>query len=359
MEYISKRKKLTGILFESALPNEYLVQIGARKLRPLLGGRRFRLFGLRKFMRIPAAIQTLEFSTDNANVDFQGLGIEGFASWQIDTKNPAVAIATLDLFDEEDPMARTNAELQLICVEAVRHVIANMTIEEAHRRKEDIAQELTKQLKEIESRWGIVFHHVGIRSVKVMSANVFNDLQAEYRNKIRLDSAKTRINADRQIALEENQQREETEMENLSTDKKLGLAELEKEKFLKETDLAGKRDVAQKEHDLATTIRTLELHLKQSQEMPLLEIAIRMADLASQAEQHKLGTERVRREIEQTYSESALRAGLLEALPKIASSLKIDNYTVLDGGEGISPIGRLIEEVMAILQTHRKSPEGE
>ena len=194
MDYVKKRQRLTGLFFETALPNEYLVPIGARKAKAVLGGRRFRWFGFRKFLRIPASIQTLQFSTDNANVDFQGLGIEGFASWQINTADPSTAISTLDLFDEDDPMARTNTELQLICVEAVRHVIANMTIAEAHRKKEDIAEELKRQLKQIEQRWGIVFHHVGVRHVKVMSASVFNDLQADYRNQLRLNSAKQRRN---------------------------------------------------------------------------------------------------------------------------------------------------------------------
>lgn len=356
MDYIAKRRELSGFLFESALPNEYLVQIGARRVRPMLGGRRFRWFGMRKFLRIPASIQTLEFTTDNANIDFQGLGIEGFASWQINGEDPSKAVATLDLFDEDNPMARTNSELQLICIEAVRHVIANMTIEEAHRRKEDIARELTRQLKEIESRWGIVFHHVGIRHVKVMSANVFNDLQSEYRNKIRLESARKKINADREIALAENQQREEMQTEAVNTDRKIGLAELEKEKLLRETDLAGKREIAHKEHELAATTKDLEIELKTKQETALLELAIRLAELAQKADAHKLQSERIRREIEQTFSEPALAARLLEALPKIAASQKIDHYTVFDTSDGSSPIARILEEVMTVFKTHRSGP---
>ena len=76
-----------------------LVRIGSKKVRPTLGGRRFSLF--RKFLRIPASIQTLEFYTDNANMHFQGIGIEGFACWQIDPKNPVTAIETLDMFDDD------------------------------------------------------------------------------------------------------------------------------------------------------------------------------------------------------------------------------------------------------------------
>ncbi len=355
MDYVKKRKKLAGFFFEAALPNEYLVPIGARKAKPVLGGRKFRWLGFRKFLRIPASIQTLQFSTDNANVDFQGLGIEGFASWQIDTTNPSTAIATLDLFDEDDPMARTNEELQLICVEAVRHVIANMTIEEAHRKKEDIAQELKNQLQQIEQRWGINFHHVGIRHVKVMSANVFNDLQADYRNQLRLASAKTRISTDRQIAIEENQQREETGMGKLATDRKLGEADLASKKFLRETDLDGQNEISRKEHELAVTRMDLDTALKRDHEIQLMEAASRLAELQKNLEKHNLETEKLRREIEQTYSDPAIAARLLEILPKIASAMKIEHYTVMDGGQGggASPIGRLVQEVMTILRQHK------
>lgn len=64
----------------------------------------------------------LFFETDNANVDYQGIGIDGFASWRINPDAPEKSIITLDFFDEDNPMARTNHELKTICVEAVRHV---------------------------------------------------------------------------------------------------------------------------------------------------------------------------------------------------------------------------------------------
>ena len=51
VDYIARRKKLHGPFFETALPNEYLVEIGRRKVSLQLGGRRFRLF--KKFMQSP------------------------------------------------------------------------------------------------------------------------------------------------------------------------------------------------------------------------------------------------------------------------------------------------------------------
>jgi hypothetical protein len=106
----------------------------------LPSGKQFRLF--KKFLRVPGSVQTLYFETDNANMNYQGIGIQGYASWRIDPECPELAIATLDFFDEDDPMRNTNEKLRTICTEAVRHVLANMSIDDALKKKDDISGNL-------------------------------------------------------------------------------------------------------------------------------------------------------------------------------------------------------------------------
>lgn len=420
--YVRRRRKLSGWIFETALPNEYLVQIGTGKPNPILGGRKLRLFGFRRFLRIPASVQTLEFATDNANIHFQGLGIEGFAAWQIDTKDPGRALTTLDVFDENDPMSRTNHELRTICVEAVRHVIANMTIEDAHRKKEEIARELKRQLQQVEKNWGIVFHQVGIRHVKVMSESVFHDLQAKYRNELRLESERTELQTNRQIEQEKNVVRESNEMERLTTDHKLHtatqeqetllgerrltdeqklqvqkqqyeveirethlsneqriqLAMLENKSTVRETqivdeqriklaeqqnqrnlhrqDLEGRRETAELEHEVEQRRLELETERKRDLELNLMQLEVQAKELEQKIDLMRLESERAQREISQVFSDGFLHAKAIEALPKVASEMKIDRYTVFDssgggagGSGGVSPLGRMVQEVVSIL----------
>ena len=127
MEQAEKKKprRYSGLFFERALPNEYLVVIGKSKIKPILGGKKFRWFN--KFIHVPAYVQRLKFLTDNANIHYQGIEIQGYASWRIHPEHPEKSLSTLDFFNENDPMAKTNDELKTICIEAVRHVIANMT----------------------------------------------------------------------------------------------------------------------------------------------------------------------------------------------------------------------------------------
>ena len=346
--YVGNRRKLTGILFETALPSEYLVVLGGR-LRPVRGGRAFRWFGLRKCIRIPASIQTLEFITDNANVHFQGIGIEGYAAWQIDEADPARAIATLDMFDEHDPMARTNRELNLMCVEAVRHVIANMSIEDAMRKKEEIAARLKEQLVQVESRWGIVFHQVGVRSVRVMSGRVFEDLQAGYRNEMRLQSSRSRIETDQEIARHENMLRENTETERIATDQRLRLADVENRSRTRAAELEQEGTIAEAEDGLESRRIALETKRKRELQLPLSELEAKLAEFERAVDAIRLDMERARRSVEQTYSEGALASELIRNLPQIAASTKIESYTVLDGN-GVSPLARLLTELATLLR---------
>ena len=366
-DYIERRKKLSGFLFETALPNEYLVEVGVRDVKPTLGGRRFSLF--KRFLRVPASVQTLTFVTDNANVDYQGIGIEGYASWRIDPEHPEVAIKTLDFFDPNDPMARTNSELVKICVEAVRHVISNMGIDDALKKKDEIAEDLLRQLREIERKWGILFDQVGIEKVRIMSDRLFEQLQAQYRDGLRLEVERKRMATDREIATEKNAMRERSGLETLETDRRLELGRVERESQVKaaalteraklarqqlEVDQATFRDEQafktekeRRQHDLAVLEKTLQAELA-LREVELLTREREVEELRAGIGERQLGLERLRREVAQVFSSGALSRAFIDKLPELYSSLRIDNYTVLDSGGGqVSPVTKLVSELAA------------
>jgi CII-binding regulator of phage lambda lysogenization HflD len=369
--YVKRRKKLSGVFFEVALPNEYLVQIGQKKVKPILGGKKFKLF--KKFLRVPASVETLYFKTDNANMDYQGIGIQGYASWRIDPARPEVAMTALDFFDEDDPMERTNSELQTICIEAVRHVIANMSIDDALKKKDEIAENLISQLKEVEKKWGIIFDQVGIESVRIMSSTLFENLQSEYRDSIRLTVEKKRLETDRDIAAAENSTREETDLERLETDKKIEFKNVDNKTLIKEKTLDEEQKITEKERAIRESEYRKELTfntekakkdheltvLKNNLELTLLELEKKLHEskkeneiVKNEIEQNRLAVEKIKRDIEQTFSSSALAHTLVENLPELYSSLEIDNYSVLDsGGNGsISPVARLFKEILFMLK---------
>ena len=371
--YQNSRKKLSTFFYETALPNEYLVILGKKEVIPILGGRKFK-WG-RKFLRVPANVQKLKFETDNANMDYQGIGIEGYATWRINPEKPKIAITTLDFFDSENPMQKTNDDLKTICIEAVRHVIANMSIEDALKNKDAIADNLTKQLVEIERKWGIVFDQVGIEKVRIMSNRLFNDLQSEFRNKLRLESAKTQIATDREIAREENEIHEKNELERIQTEQKIELQDTEKQKELSKQRLENQKEIKEKErqikeeefrkeiefklekeqknHDLEQLEKDLEISLK-DKEIKVLETKLKLQELDNKIEIKQLEINKLKRKLEQSYTSKELNNSLINKLPEIFKSIKIDNYSVMNSAEGknMFPVTQIMQEIIQVLKNN-------
>ena len=193
-------KKINDIgtlFFIYALPNEYILPIGIDGAKPVLGGRFFRIG--RKFLKVPASVETVYFTSDNANRNYQGLKIDGYAVWRVDPLRPEVAMRSLDFFDQVQPMDNTNRILQTICTEAIRHIIANITIDDALRKKNEIADQLKNQLTHVQESWGIVFDQVGIERITILSSEVFDDLQQKNRDELRFAAANSKMETDQLI----------------------------------------------------------------------------------------------------------------------------------------------------------------
>ena len=374
-ELSNKRKKTSSIFYENALPNEYLVVIGKKDVKPILGGKIFK-WG-KKFLRVPANVQKLKFSTDNANMDYQGIGIEGYATWRINPENPSTAIKTLDFFDENDPMRVTNEHLTTICVEAVRHVIANMTIENALKNKDAIAENLKSQLNEIEIKWGIVFDQVGIEKVKIMSDRLFTDLQSEFRNKLRLESSRTQIATDREISKQENEIHEKNELERIQTNQKIELQDVEKSKQLNVRKLDDKQEISikernikeegfrkdiefdtekkQKTHDLQKLASELDIEMIETN-TNVYKSKIELQKLTHLLDKKNIEIDELRKKLEQTYSQDELNNSFISRLPEIFEAVRIENYSVMNNGSdgaGVSPVTQILTEIIQVLKNNK------
>jgi hypothetical protein len=380
MDQAKKKRKrsYSGVFFERALPNEYLVVVGKTKIKPVLGGKKFRWFN--KFIHVPAYVQRLKFLTDNANIHYQGIEIQGYASWRINPNTPEKSLSTLDFFNENDPMAKTNDELKTICIEAVRHVIANMTIDDALKKKDDIADRLFIQLKEIEDKWGIVFDQVGIEQVRIMSNTLFQDLQSEFRSKLRLNAELSTIETDREISKRRIETEEKNTKEQLESNEKLDLLKIESETKIKKKELieetninsekqkqkeaAFRKDISfkmeqeEKQHELKVLTNKLQTTLNQI-DTKLYKTTNELEEVKSEIAKKHILLKELEQKVEQTFSKEKLDHELISTLPELFKSIKIDNYSVLDTGNDTisSPILKLINELNFALKNFGQNAE--
>jgi len=362
-----KRKKYAGFLFERALPNEYLVAIGKKNSIPILGGKRFKWF--KKFVHVPAFVQRLKFSTDNANIHYQGIEIVGYASWRINPESPEKSISTLDFFDEHNPMEKTNEELKTICIEAVRHVIANMTIDDALKKKDDIAESLIIQLRTIENKWGIIFDQVGIEQVRIMSDSLFHNLQSEFRSKLQLSAEISDMETQREIARIKNETHEKNMKEKLETDQKLEMIRIENANIIKKkalieemnlneqrqkiqeaefrAQIAFKLEQEQKEHELLVLKNNLQTTINEL-DIRLFETTSNLEDIKSDIAAKQIQVKELQQKLDQSFSEDKLKYEFIKTLPQLFDSIKIDNYSVLDSGNDqvTSPVIKILNELL-------------
>ena len=380
MEQAEKKTKrsFSGIFFERALPNEYLVVVGKTKIKPVLGGKKFRWFN--RFIHVPAYVQRLKFLTDNANIHYQGIEIQGYASWRINPDTPEKSLSTLDFFNEANPMAKTNEELKTICIEAVRHVIANMTIDDALKKKDDIADRLFVQLKAIEDKWGIVFDQVGIEQVRIMSNTLFQDLQSEFRSKLRLNAELSTIETDREISKRKIETEEKNAKEQLESTEKLDLLKIESNTKIKKKELvedtllnsekqnqkeeAFRREISfkmeqeEKQHELKVLTNKLQTGLNQL-DTKLYKTTNELEEIKSEITKKHILLKELEQKVEQTITPEKLNHELINVLPQLFKSIKIDNYSVLDTGNDTisSPILKLINELNFALKNFGQNLE--
>ncbi len=268
-------------------------------------------------------METVHFSTSNAGLNYQGISVGGYAAWRIDPARPEVAIATLDFFDEDDPMRNTNEKLLTICVEAVRHTIANMSVEDALRKKDEIGESLRGQLLKFEERWGVLFDQVGIEQVRIMSSQL-SLARAES------DTVVRRVQLLKEQEVHEQQR---TIVEG---------------RFRTDAEFERERQATQYEKSLAEERLKIELQEAQTR---VLQTELELQKLKTAIAESKLLPQKALREIQQTYTPEELTHQLVQKLPEVFGAIEIDNYSVMNTGDGdITPISRILQEVIGIVR---------
>jgi regulator of protease activity HflC (stomatin/prohibitin superfamily) len=151
-------------------------------------------------MIFPSTIQRVRFEASQITKENQGIRVQGFVVWKI--ADPERAYQNLDLSETNSPLAVTSSHLKEIAESVVRHTVSNMTIEETLRKRETMIAGLKEQLVEVVEDWGISVETIEIRDVYIESATVFENMQATFRQEVRLEAETVTLATDEKIANE-------------------------------------------------------------------------------------------------------------------------------------------------------------
>ena len=86
----------------------------------------------------------------------------------------------------------------------VRNAIANSTIEEMLRDRESLRKKIRKEMFEVVKGWGVWLETVEITDVTISSPSLFKDLQAKFRENMKMTASVYTMKIDSEVRVIKN-----------------------------------------------------------------------------------------------------------------------------------------------------------
>lgn len=355
-----------------AAPHERLLQIRTGKvIRNQQGGSCFKWPG-DTVARVDTSVRRLQFRADQVTRERVGVAVTGLAVFRV--VQPLLAYRMLDL---EDPDG-FHEILREMFVGATRRLVANLTLDEClTRRKDALATELMAEVAPVvqgsgregddtAQGWGVALDTIEVQDVRVLSEEVFQRLQAPYREALALSALSAHAEVEREearLAAERAQARESARRELMAKEEerllaerarqradvehRAGLAWMEEAARLRREEAENQARAARVEHRAAVRRALAEASA---------ESRVHIAEQDAAAErvlgQARAENTRLEREAASGITPDRLQEILLtETLPRMAEAFRgsVDQAVVVGGGD-LSFLSQGVAQVMATLR---------
>ena len=196
--------------FVTVNPSDYAIVF--KKGNIIKEGRGFRFFCTPRiqYVIIPGNVKNITFAADQISRENQGVEVSGFAIWKVG--DPKKIYQHFDFKQDIETMEQVSEFLKDVVESAIRHMVANMTIEEVLRKRGTIILQLKKELEYITEQWGIIVETIEIKNVRILSKTLFDNMQAKFRNAVRLEAETNSIETEKQIEEQRIQVGDETKI---------------------------------------------------------------------------------------------------------------------------------------------------
>jgi len=286
-----------------------------------------------RYYLIPSTAQSLNFTADQITSENQGVEVAGFSVWKID--DPQKVSTSFDFTDSAAALTSIGENLRNVVESAIRHQVANMTIEDVLRKRGTIILQLKNELAYISGQWGLMIETVEIRNVKVLSDQLFKQMQAPFRDKMRLESETSALETERLLAEKRLAQKEQIALH----EQEFELRELQRHSEAERLKIAAEAQLqaTRLDHQRELVAREESLHTAQ-------------AALTTERQRHKatlalIEDETRRKQIETANTEDHTLA-LVKQLPAALGALKVNELNLSDDSLRllVRGLGRALEK---------------
>lgn len=210
-----EKTKRWGIV--TAKPSEYLIHMRRGRIRRRTTGQGASCFKLPwdSVAIIPTTINRLQFTADQVTLEKVGMRVTGLAVYRI--VEPQIAFRMLNFSYAERASLKLAEIMREMFVGATRRHVANLKVEDVMtRRKDAIAAELLAELAPVldgsgrtsdstDMGWGVVLDTVEIQDVRVLSEEVFANMQATYRAELAARAREAQLEREALVAAREQE----------------------------------------------------------------------------------------------------------------------------------------------------------
>lgn len=248
-----EKTKRWGIV--AAKPSEYLVHMRRGRIRRRSTGQGASCLKLPwdSVAVIPTTINRLQFTADQVTLEKVGMRVTGLAVYRI--VEPEIAFRMLNFSYAERASQKLAEIMREMFVGATRRHVANLRVEDVMtRRKDAIAGELLAELAPVLAGrgqvddstamgWGVVLDTVEIQDVRVLSEEVFANMQATYRAELAARAREAQLEREALVAARETEHARALEKARLEAEAERRLLRAAAESRSTEIELAeeGKR----------------------------------------------------------------------------------------------------------------------
>ncbi len=375
----------------SAKPSEFLIRMRGGSVVSAGQGATVFKWPWDSISIVPTTVQRLHFVADQITQEKVGVKVTGIAVYRI--AEPLLASRMLNFSFPERAQEKLAEMMEEMCVGASRRLIANLTVEQClTRRKDALATELVREIAPVvggqgraqdstERGWGLVVDTIEIQDVRVLSAQVFSNMQARFRlsqeqvaraaelakeRAIRTDETATereveltRVSAQTEIRQQKQTADEQARLDKLASDAKVEEARLAQERSTRAAQIAAEREfqlqkitaeheVRQRRQAAEEAALTEKLQADQRQALQKLnaEVQLQQERLRSQLEavqleaqaelarhQARLQEEQQEAELLRTQADGAEAKRYLTEIETRTAELEVQKQTLLGSPE--------------------------
>jgi regulator of protease activity HflC (stomatin/prohibitin superfamily) len=205
--------------------------------------------------KFPSGIRKLEFSANQVSKEMQGIQITGVVMYSINRFDEG-PFKYYKYAGQDEVAAKDN--LRLLSEGIVRNTVANHTIKEIVSQRDMIRNTLKKGIMDSCSGWGIWIETVELTEVTICSKQLFNDLQAEFRQESHLAAEDIRLKSEQEI----NEKRLAARLRN---------AELEAERKKKQAIYESQQELEAQEEQAKLLQQKMEIMKQQAEQEKKVE----------------------------------------------------------------------------------------